>query len=70
MIKKYKKAKNYALSKNKISLFSSSLSFLLVISLIVFNGYGIIDQFVSSNLSIFFESLQISSNFIQSGVSF
>ena len=67
---KYKKAKNYALSKNKISLFSSSLSFLLVISLIVFNGYGIIDQFVSSNLSKSFESLQISSNFIQSGVFF
>ena len=67
---KYKKAKNYALSKNKISLFSSSLSFLLVISLIVFNGYGIIDHFVSSNLSIFFESLQISSNFIQSGIFF
>ena len=67
---KYKKAKNYALSKNKISLFSSSLSFLLVISLIVFNGYGIIDQFVSSNLSIFFDSLQISSNFIQSGIFF
>ena len=67
---KYKKAKNYALSKNKISLFSSSLSFLLVISLIVFNGYGIIDQFVSSNLSKFFDSLQISSNFIQSGIFF
>ena len=67
---KYKKAKNYALSKNKISLFSSSLSFLLVISLIVFNGYGIIDQFVSYSLSKSFESLQISSNFIQSGVFF
>ena len=67
---KYKKAKNYALSKNKISLFSSSLSFLLVISLIVFNGYGIIDQFVSFNLSKSFKSLQISSNFIQSGVFF
>ena len=67
---KYKKAKNYALSKNKISLFSSSLSFLLVISLIVFNGYGIIDQFVSINLSKSFESLQISSNFIQSGIFF
>ena len=67
---KYKKAKNYALSKNKISLFSSSLSFLLVISLIVFNGYGIIDQFVSFNLSKSFESLQISSNFIQSGIFF
>ena len=67
---KYKKAKNYALSKNKISLFSSSLSFLLVISLIVFNGYGIIDQFVSFNLSKFFESHQIISNFIQSGVFF
>ena len=67
---KYKKAKNYALSKNKISLFSSSLSFLLVILLIVFNGYGTIDQFVSSNLSKFFESHQIISNFIQSGVFF
>ena len=67
---KYKKAKNYALSKNKISLFSSSLSFLLLISLIVFNGYGIIDQFVSFNLSKSTESLQISSNFIQSGVFF
>ncbi|GIS00123.1 MAG: peptidase M48 [Flavobacteriales bacterium] len=67
---KYKKAKNYALSKNKISLFSSSLSFLLVISLIVFNGYGIIDQFVSSIFLNSFESLQISSNFIQSGVFF
>ena len=67
---KYKKAKNYALSKNKISLFSSSLSFSLVISLIFFNGYGIIDQFVSFNLSKSFESLQISSNFIQSGVFF
>ena len=67
---KYKKAKNYALSKNKISLFSSSLSFLLVISLIVFNGYGTIDQFVSSIISKFFESHQIISNFIQSGVFF
>ena len=67
---KYKKAKNYALSKNKISLFSSSLSFLLVILLIVFKGYGTIDQFDSSILSKFFESLQISSNFIQSGVFF
>ena len=67
---KYKKAKNYALSKNKISFFSSSLSFLLVISLIVFNGYGIIDQFVNSNIFKTFESLQISSNFIQSGVFF
>ena len=67
---KYKKAKNYALSKNKISLFSSSLSFLFVISLIVFNGYGIIDQFVSSSISRFFASLQISSNFIQSGFFF
>ncbi len=67
---KYKKAKNYALSKNKISLFSSSISFLLVISLLVFNGYGIIDQFVNSNIFNLFESLQISLNFIQSGVFF
>ena len=34
---KYKKAKDYSVSKNKIGFLSSSLSFLLVISLIVFN---------------------------------
>ena len=67
---KYKKAKNYALSKNKIGLFSSSISFILVISLLFFNGYGIIDQFANSDLFKSFESLKINSSFIQSGVFF
>ena len=67
---KYKKAKNYALSKNKIGLFSSSISFILVFSLLFFNGYGIIDQFANSDLFKSFESLKINSSFIQSGVFF
>ena len=67
---KYKMAKNYALSKNKIGLFSSSISFTLVISLLFFNGYGIIDQFANSDLFKSFESLKINSSFIQSGVFF
>ena len=56
---KYKMAKNYALSKNKIGLFSSSISFTLVISLLFFNGYGIIDQFANSDLFKSLESLKI-----------
>jgi len=67
---KYKMAKNYALSKNKIGLFSSSISLTLVISLLFFNGYGIIDQFANSDLFKSFESLKINSSFIQSGVFF
>ena len=51
---KYKQAKLYALSKNKIGLLSSTISFLLVVSLLVFNGYGYIDQLVNSfNLNLF-----------------
>jgi len=67
---KYKMAKNYALSKNKIGLFSSSISLTLVISLLFFNGYGIIDQFANSDPFKSFESLKINSSFIQSGVFF
>ena len=67
---KYKKAKNYALSKNKIGLFSSSISFIPVFSLLFFNGYGIIDQFANSDFFKSFESLKINSSFIQSGVFF
>mgnify|MGYP001319705871 CR=1 FL=1 len=67
---KYKKAKNYALSKNKISLLSSSISFLLIISLIIFNGYGIIDQFVKSKFLNFLLPFDINLSFIQSGVFF
>ena len=48
--KKYKTAKDYALSKNKIGLFSSSISFLFIMTLLLFNGYGLIDQLVSSDI--------------------
>ena len=58
--KKYKKAKDYALSKNKIGLFSSSISFLFIMTLLVFNGYGFIDQLVNMDiLKSFFLSVFI-----------
>ena len=43
---KYEKAKLYAISKSKAGLLSSIASFLFVISLLVFNGYGFLDQLV------------------------
>ena len=68
--KKYKQAKLYALSKNKIGLLSSTISFLLVVSLLVFNGYGYIDQLVNSfNLNLFLP-LEINNSFTKSGVFF
>ena len=68
--KKYKQAKQYAISKNKIGLLSSTTSFLLVVSLLVFNGYGYIDQLVNSfNLNLFL-SFQINNSFTKSGVFF
>ena len=68
--KKYKQAKLYALSKNKVGLLSSSISFLLVVSLLVFNGYGYIDQLVNSfNLNLFLP-LEINNSFTKSGVFF
>ena len=57
---KYKKAKDYSVSKNKIGFLSSTLSFALVFSLLFFNGYGLINELVSS-----FET-----NFIKSGLFF
>jgi len=57
---RYEKAKSYAISKNKISLYSSTLSFLLIICLLFFNGYGLLDRFVS----------QYDSSFIKSGLFF
>ena len=68
--KKYKQAKQYSISKNKIRLLSSTTSFLLVVSLLMFNGYGYIDQLVNSfslNLFIHFE---INDSFIESGIFF
>jgi len=67
---KYKIAKNYAISKNKIGLFSSSVSFLFIISLLIFNGYGFIDQLVSSDILKSFLPFDINSSFAQSGLFF
>ena len=67
---KYKTAKDYALSKNKIGLFSSSISFLFIISLLLFNGYGFIDQLVSSDILKSFLPFDINSSFAQSGLFF
>ena len=68
--KKYKQAKLYSLSKNKIGLLSSTISFLLVVSLLVFNGYGYIDQLVNSfNLNLFLP-FEINNSFTKSGVFF
>jgi STE24 endopeptidase len=64
---KYKIAKNYALSKNKIGLFSSSISFLFIMSLLLFNGYGFIDKLVSSDILKSFLPFNLNSSFAQSG---
>lgn len=53
---KYMKAKDYSISKNKIGFLSSTISFLLVFSLLVFNGYGIINDLVSSFESSYIKS--------------
>ena len=68
--KKYKQAKQYAISKNKIGLLSSSTSFLLVVSLLVFNGYGYIDQLVNSFSLNLFLPFEINNSFIESGIFF
>ena len=58
--KKYKKAREYSIRKNKISLISNLCSFTLIISLLCFNGYGYINDF----------SLNYDSSYIQSGIFF
>ena len=68
--KKYKKAKDYALSKNKIGLFSSSISFLFIMTLLVFNGYGFIDQLVNMDILKSFFLFDLNSSFAQSGLFF
>ena len=68
--KKYKQAKQYAISKNKIGLLSSTTSFLLVVSLLVFNGYGYIDQLVNSFSLNLFLPFEINDSFIESGIFF
>ena len=69
-LEKYKKAKHYALTKNRIGLLASSISFLFIISLLAFNGYGVIDRFVNSNIFISFLPTDNNLSFIQSGVFF
>ncbi|MBT3684762.1 MAG: M48 family metallopeptidase [Cryomorphaceae bacterium] len=67
---KYEKAKLYAISKSKAGLLSSIASFLFVISLLVFNGYGILDQLVYSDNFNLFEPFDMNSSFAKSGVFF
>lgn len=68
--KKYKQAKQYSISKNKIRLLSSTTSFLLVVSLLMFNGYGYIDQLVNSFSLNLFIPFEINDSFIESGIFF
>ncbi|MBT3646287.1 MAG: M48 family metallopeptidase [Cryomorphaceae bacterium] len=67
---KYEKAKLYAISKSKAGLLSSIASFLFVISLLVFNGYGFLDQLVYSDNFNLFEPFDMNSSFAKSGVFF
>jgi len=67
---KYKKAKLYSISKSKIGLLSSIISFLFVISLLVFNGYGFLNQLVYSDSLYLFLPFEINTSFARSGVFF
>jgi STE24 endopeptidase len=68
---KYLKAKNYSIEKGKINLISSTLSTLITILFLVFEGYGWLDNFISFfydtpylKSGIFFLVLFILSDFI------
>ena len=67
---KYKKAKLYSISKSKIGLLSSVISFLFVISLLVFNGYGFLNQLVYSDSLNLYLPFEINTSFARSGVFF
>ena len=67
---KYKKAKLYSISKSKIGLISSIISFLFVISLLLFNGYGFLNQLVYSDSLNLFLPFEINTSFARSGVFF
>ena len=67
---KYEKAKLYALTRNKTGLLSGSVSFLFIISLLVFNGYGYIDHLINPNILDSFMPLKINTSFVQSGLFF
>ena len=68
---KYLKAKNYSKEKVKVSLISSTLSTLITLLFLIFNGYGWLDNFISLyydipflKSGIFFLVLFILSDFI------
>jgi len=68
---KYLKAKNYSKQKGKVSLISSTLSTLITLLFLVFDGYGWLDNFISLyydipflKSGIFFLLLFILSDFI------
>ena len=68
---KYLKAKNYSKEKGKVSLISSTLSTLITLLFLVFDGYGWLDNFISLYYDIpflksgvFFLVLFILSDFI------
>ena len=68
---KYLKAKNYSKEKEKVSLISSTLSTLITLFFLVFDGYGWLDNFISLyydipflKSGIFFLVLFILSDFI------
>ena len=67
---KYKKAKLYSISKSKIGLLSSIISFLFVISLLLLNGYGFLNQLVYSDSLNLFLPFEINTSFARSGVFF
>ena len=68
---KYLKAKNYSKEKGKVSLISSTLSTLITLLFLVFDGYGWLDNFISQysdipflKSGVFFLVLFILSDFI------
>ena len=68
---KYLKAKNYSKEKGKVSLISSTLSTLITLLFLIFNGYGWLDNFIAVYYTIpflksgiFFLVLFILSDFI------
>ena len=45
---KYAQARDYKIDKGKIGLVSSSISFLVTISFLIFNGYGLLNEYILS----------------------
>lgn len=46
---KYLQARDYKIDKGKIGLISSSISFLITISFLIFNGYGMLSEYILSD---------------------